>query len=200
MLQSFKRNNFLLRRISYSLNSSIFFSSSSLKNPSFSSSSSSVLFRSFSSSSSSSSVLFRSFSSDSKSDPSHDEFYFTWRSFGFIAACNSSSSSSLSFLTSTSSFLLFFFSFFLRFWYRCGLLSNSKRYSKKRRSFLQRDLSFLYFLSYSLFLNYLALNKVEHVGKPALGGPFVLFDQNGTPVTDATYRYFTLIFIFFFYL
>lgn len=25
-------------------------------------------------------------------------------------------------------------------------------------------------------------------GKPSLGGPFVLTDQFGTPVTDATYR------------
>jgi protein SCO1/2 len=29
---------------------------------------------------------------------------------------------------------------------------------------------------------------VVHYGKPSLGGPFVLVDHNGNPVTDASYR------------
>lgn len=31
-------------------------------------------------------------------------------------------------------------------------------------------------------------STVKTYGKPALGGPFVMFDQNGVPVTDATYH------------
>jgi hypothetical protein len=38
-----------------------------------------------------------------------------------------------------------------------------------------------------------ALAKVVSVGKPDLGGPFVMYDQDGTPVTDATYRFFSLL-------
>lgn len=30
--------------------------------------------------------------------------------------------------------------------------------------------------------------EVKSYGKPALGGPFVMFDHNGTPVTDASYH------------
>ena len=29
---------------------------------------------------------------------------------------------------------------------------------------------------------------MKSYGKPSLGGPFVMFNQNGVPVTDATYR------------
>ena len=32
------------------------------------------------------------------------------------------------------------------------------------------------------------VSEVTTAGKPALGGPWVLVDQNGTPVTDASYR------------
>lgn len=30
--------------------------------------------------------------------------------------------------------------------------------------------------------------EVQHAGKPALGGPFVLVDQDGKGVTDASYH------------
>ena len=41
---------------------------------------------------------------------------------------------------------------------------------------------------------------VKSVGKPALGGPWVLVDQDGMPRTDATYRgYFTLLYFGFTY-
>mmetsp|Transcript_9985 Transcript_9985/g.15074 ORF Transcript_9985/g.15074 Transcript_9985/m.15074 type:complete len:256 (+) Transcript_9985:35-802(+) len=33
-----------------------------------------------------------------------------------------------------------------------------------------------------------AVTDVTSVGKPALGGPFVMFDQDGLPVTDASFR------------
>jgi protein SCO1/2 len=37
--------------------------------------------------------------------------------------------------------------------------------------------------------------QVVEYGKPSLGGPFVLVDHNGNPVTDATYRgQFTLMY------
>ena len=32
------------------------------------------------------------------------------------------------------------------------------------------------------------VSEVVSTGKPALGGPFVLFDENGVPRTDASYR------------
>lgn len=32
------------------------------------------------------------------------------------------------------------------------------------------------------------IGKVTTTGKPALGGPFVLVNHDGQPVTDATYR------------
>jgi protein SCO1 len=40
-----------------------------------------------------------------------------------------------------------------------------------------------------------ALQTVNHVGKPDLGGPWVLVDQDGIPRTDASYRgRFTLLY------
>ena len=49
--------------------------------------------------------------------------------------------------------------------------------------------------SNSYFMNAESEPKVQYYGKASIGGPYVMADHDGVPVTDATYRgKFTLLY------
>ena len=65
---------------------------------------------------------------------------------------------------------------------------NTKNKKKLKKVSVQIIIISYYFSIYICTCVFIVKAEVKSYGKPSLGGPFVMFNQNGAPVTDATYR------------